>query len=388
MDDNNLKEIWRSEVDEDVEKLSREELRDMVLMRTRSTVNKLYSKWATILAGVMFLFSVMGLLLDIFSGDFSFTFDVAFFQNMGLLLLFGFIFVYGIVGRRRYLKRDYSLSIVQWLEQRVGWLEKQERRNKLYGIPLLLVGSGILTLLFHSWEGETYVSAITYWLIVFALAVPIHFLLMREFGKKFRKLKELQEQLNTVWDSEEDVVAEELNQEELREMVESRIRTVIEPLFPVWELILFGVFFMLGIVGFALYGAGNHFWEDLRYLIFFGILFVYVIVGRIRYVRMEYDKPIQQWVDERVERVESARKRARRFGLPIVSVVMVILLGFFYYSGDSYASLGSSIVVLLIVLTFAYIGSQRTYKTIIETLKEIQEQLAEGAYSADSKKVE
>lgn len=193
MKENDLKNIWKNEVNMDIAYYSENELKDMVVKNAQKTIKRIYPGWIFHIV----IIAVVALIV------FRIVTDT---QSLGLMLLYLAaliilsvcypLWVHSAAIMKKY---KYDVPVKQWLEYRIKEIEKTIRFNTKYDLFIyggaFLVGFGFFLgfqFLYNSFNmlfiGGMLICFVVYFLI-------IRYLKAKNYNKTLEELKNLYKEL-------------------------------------------------------------------------------------------------------------------------------------------------------------------------------------------------
>lgn len=193
METNDIKDIWKAEIEENIKPYSDCDLNDMVVNSTRKSIRKIYP-------GNIFRFIVIAiilyLLLTLFLGNKS---TGLILTDIGALIILSVSYFLWERSAYKMRKYTYGIPIKEWLEYRIKEIEKSMKFNTKYNLIiytcsfLFAIGFYILyQIIANTTPNLLNVIIIPIGLIVYLLIVKRS--LNRNYKEVLHELKELYNQ--------------------------------------------------------------------------------------------------------------------------------------------------------------------------------------------------
>ena len=194
MKNNNLKNIWKSEIDKQVKYYSDEELKDMVIQSARKSMRAIQPNIILrIIIAAIIIFLIWSIILRNEASSIKILHCAALF-----ILLISYFLMERSVRKLNWHKMD--VPIKEWLKYRIDKVEKS--RNYMVKYDFLIFG-GVLLLgyifyfAFQILRGIhfNWISVIVFIILFIYVAIIRHFRI-KNYNKTLQQLKELYKQLD------------------------------------------------------------------------------------------------------------------------------------------------------------------------------------------------
>jgi hypothetical protein len=193
METNDLKQMWKSRIEGNIQDYSREELSDIIVKSARKSMKAIQPN---IIIRLLLAAIIAFLVWRIATEGYSAGMDVMYAADL-LIILVCFFFI----ERSAYIMNKYNpgVSVKEWLEYRIGKVEKSINYRTKYGF--LMYGSALIAgcvansivLILH--------DAFFIWISVavdinlFVLILIVRYIELKRYNKTLAELKELYRQL-------------------------------------------------------------------------------------------------------------------------------------------------------------------------------------------------
>nr|WP_320039608.1 hypothetical protein [uncultured Bacteroides sp.] len=194
MGNNNLKDLWKSSINEDIRFYSEPELNNMVIKCSRRSMQKLHPRWILRTIIILIITFIVWKLVS---------------ENEDIApIILGFILISILAGSlilmewstRKMIKYSYDIPVKDWIKNRICEIERSIRLQKKYDVLIHFIALALSTCTYVLY---IYTLKITFDLIAFIVALfmilscvlALRIAAKKNYKKALRSLQQLYNQI-------------------------------------------------------------------------------------------------------------------------------------------------------------------------------------------------